>query len=162
MEKIFPRVWTLTQNIDGFHRDAGAQNLIEIHGNIHSLLCTRCHYTQTVENYADLEIPPHCPDCAAIVRPGVVLFGEMLPTDQIQRLQQELSRGFDIVFSVGTTSVFPYIAQPVYEAKRMGVPTVEINPGGTHVSHIVDYKFTSGAADTLVALWSRYTERNKI
>jgi len=160
LERHFPRVWTLTQNIDGFHRDAGARNLIEIHGDIHVLLCTECDHSRHVENYADIQIPPRCPECGAIIRPGVVLFGEMLPTDQCSLLQEQLHRGFDIVFSVGTTSVFPYIAQPVLDARRNGIPTVEINPGGTHVSHCVDYKFSAGAAVTLDAIWSYYLEKH--
>jgi len=59
----------------------------------------------------------------------VVLFGEMLPMHAVNRLYEELEQGFDLVFSIGTTSVFPYIAGPVMEAKRIGIPTVEINPG---------------------------------
>jgi NAD-dependent deacetylase len=159
MERHFPRVWVLTQNIDGFHRDAGSQNVIDIHGDVHRLLCTRCDYTRTVGNYAGIEIPPRCPACHAIVRPKVVLFGEMLPQEKCDILRTELEKGFDIVFSVGTTSVFPYIAQPVYQAKRMGKPTVEINPGRTEVTHLMDYRFNAGAAATLDALWTRFSQK---
>ena len=45
MESRFLRVWTLTQNVDGFHLAAGAKNVIEAHGNMHSLSCTRCSFT---------------------------------------------------------------------------------------------------------------------
>jgi len=158
MEGRFERVWVLTQNIDGFHRDAGSKNIIDIHGDVHQLLCTRCDHTRTVADYAGLKIPPRCPECGSIVRPDVVLFGEMLPRDKCDRLYAELDRGFDIVFSVGTTSVFPYIAHPVQDARRRGVPTVEINPGGTEVSHLIDYQFSSGAAVTLDALWTRFLQ----
>jgi NAD-dependent deacetylase len=156
MEKNFSRVWTLTQNIDGFHRDAGAKNIIDIHGDVHSLHCMRCNYSRWVENYAGLTIPPRCPECKAIVRPRVVLFGEMLPTEKCEILHRELEKGFDIVFSVGTTSVFPYIAQPVLDAGRRGIPTVEINPGDTQVTTYIDFKFHSGAAVTLDEIWKRY------
>lgn len=44
---------------------------------------------------------------------------------------------FDLVVSIGTTSVFPYIAAPVVRASRAGHATVEINPGTTAVSHVV-------------------------
>jgi len=156
MEKHFPRVWTLTQNIDGFHHDAGTKHIIDIHGDIHSLHCMRCRYTTWVENYAGLKIPPRCPECQAIVRPQVVLFGEMLPVDKCETLHRELEKGFDVVFSIGTTSVFPYIAQPVLQAHQRGIPTVEINPGHTHVTPYIDFKFHSGAAMTLDAIWKRY------
>lgn len=145
-------VCVLTQNIDGFHRDAGSRNLIEIHGDIHDLRCTRCDYTATVPDYAGLEMPPSCPRCGALVRPRVVLFGEVLPSAAIQHLYAELDRGFDLVFSIGTTSVFPYIAGPVMRASQNGFPTVEINPGDTPVSRYVTYKLAAGAAVSLRAI----------
>jgi NAD-dependent deacetylase len=145
-------ICVLTQNIDGFHREAGSRNLIEIHGDIHDLLCTRCDYAVTVPDYSNLEMPPSCPRCHALVRPRVVLFGEMLPSHAIQHLYAELDEGFDLVFSIGTTSVFPYIAGPVVQASQMGIPTVEINPTETHVTRFVDYKLASGAAASLRAI----------
>ena len=149
-------VCVLTQNIDGFHRDAGSRNLIEIHGDIHDLQCTRCAYAATVPDYGALELPPVCPRCRAPVRPRVVLFGEMLPSDAIQHLYQELDQGFDLVFSIGTTSVFPYIAGPVVQACQAGVPTVEINPTETSVTPFVQYKLAAGAAVSLRAVWQAY------
>lgn len=145
-------VCVLTQNIDGFHRDAGSRNLIEIHGDIHDIHCTRCDYAATVSDYSDLNLPPACPRCHALVRPRVVLFGEVLPTPAIQQLYRELDQGFDLVFSIGTTSVFPYIAGPVVQANQMGIPTVEINPGETNVTRFVDYKLAAGAAVSLRAI----------
>ncbi len=156
MEKSFDRLWTLTQNIDGFHRDAGSKNLIDIHGDIHQLICTGCGRRSRVKDFSSLKIPPYCPDCSALIRPEVVLFGEMLPFQKCQLLAAELQTGFDIIFSVGTTSVFPYIAQPVIEAKYRRIPTVEINPGQTQVSSAVDIKIAAGAAESLDAIWKRY------
>ncbi len=149
-------VCVLTQNIDGFHRDAGSRNLIEIHGDIHDLYCTRCDYTTTVLDYSGLEMPPSCPRCRALVRPRVVLFGEVLPSHAIQHLYAELDQGFDLVFSIGTTSVFPYIAGPVVQASQMGIPTVEINPTDTNVSRFVEYKLAAGAVAAMRAIRQAY------
>jgi NAD-dependent deacetylase len=151
-------VCVLTQNIDGFHRDAGSRNLIEIHGDIHDLYCTRCDYTATVPDYSELDLPPSCPRCHALVRPRVVLFGEVLPSHAIQHLYAELDQGFDLVFSIGTTSVFPYIAGPVVQASQMGIPTVEINPTDTNVTRFVDYKLTSGAAASMRTIRAAYRQ----
>ena len=63
-----------------------------------------------------------------------------------------------MVFTIGTTSVFPYIAEPVLMAARSGRPTVEINPGTSEVSHLVDVKLAMGAAEALDAIWRRYQE----
>ena len=149
MEQHFHRVWTLTQNVDGFHRTAGSKNLIEVHGNMHSLSCTRCNYHVELEKFDSLLIPPKCPDCESLVRPDVVLFGELLQGQGVDRMQEELPKGFDIVFSIGTTSVFPYIQAPIHLAKQQGNVSIEINPSETTVSHAVDYRLAMGAADAL-------------
>jgi NAD-dependent deacetylase len=153
-ERRNPDSWVLTQNVDGFHRDAGSRNLIEIHGNVHELFCTgpACEWAATVPDYAALAIPPACPRCSALVRPAVVLFGEMLPDGGVSSLQREMRQGFDAVVSIGTTSVFPYIAGPVVIAAQAGVPTIEINPGDTEVSEVVQVRLRSGAKDAFAAI----------
>jgi NAD-dependent deacetylase len=152
LEQRFERVWTLTQNVDGLHHAAGSTRVIDIHGDVHWLLCTRCGHRWRVESYAGLPIPPTCPECGSLVRPEVVLFGEMLPMDRVRILQEQLARGFDAVFSIGTTSVFPYIAEPIIDARRRGGLTVEINPGASEVSHIVHHRLRMGAAAAMDAL----------
>ncbi len=152
LENRFDRVWTLTQNVDGLHHAAGSRQVIDIHGNVHRLACTRCGHRWQVTSYEGLDIPPSCPECASLVRPEVVLFGEMLPVHSTRVLQEQLSQGFDAVFSIGTTSVFPYIAQPVIDARRRGALTVEVNPGTSQVSHIVDHRLEMGAAAAMDAI----------
>jgi NAD-dependent deacetylase len=156
IESELAAVWTLTQNVDGFHRMAGSRNVIDIHGDMHRILCVRCEYRVTVENFVDLGLPPACPECTGLLRPDVVLFGEMLPMEKLERLQRELLAGFDLVFSIGTSSLFPYISQPVMEARMSGTPTVEINPGNSEISGIVDEKISAGAAEALDAIWTRF------
>ena len=72
-----------------------------------------------------------------------------LPLAKVARLREQIQRGFDVVFSIGTTSVFPYIAEPVVLARRQGALTVEINPGDSQVSALVDHKFATGASEVL-------------
>ena len=149
----------LTQNIDGFHRDAGSDNLIEIHGNVHEMYCTSCADEFWLDDYSSLHSDgvntPSCHKCGGAVRPKVVLFGEMLPSLAMQRMRSELRQGFDMVLSIGTTSAFPYISGPVLEAKRWGSVAVEINPGETEVSDYVHYKVAAGAANSLDFLWQQ-------
>jgi len=148
----YQRFTVLTQNVDGFHRRAGSRDLIEIHGNLHRLHCSFCPYEVEVDDYAALAIPPSCPYCAGLVRPRVVLFGEALPPAELERLYQVMEDGVDLVLSIGTTSVFPYIAQPVIAAARRGLPTAEINPGGSEVSHLVRHRIRERAATALQQL----------
>src|SRR5262249_1719689 len=74
MERHFSRVWTLTQNVDGFHRSAGSRNIIDIHGDLREICCTHCPYRVTVVDYRGFADLPRCPDCTALLRPDVVLF----------------------------------------------------------------------------------------
>lgn len=158
-EKRLPRVWVLTQNVDGFHSDAGSRNVIEIHGNAYTLICTKCTWRESDVSYSALAIPPYCQQCGGLVRPDVVLFDEWLPPAAYSELTTQLQRGFDIVFSVGTTSGWQHIAGPFMAAHRAGIPTVEINPGTTHVSNLAKYRIRAGARDSFEALWQAYLAR---
>jgi NAD-dependent deacetylase len=152
MEKLFERVVVLTQNIDGFHHQAGSRNIIDIHGNMHVLMCTHCAWKETVESYEHLEIPPRCPVCKKIARPDVVFFGELLDPNKIDRLEKELRRGFDVYFSIGTTSVFSYIQEPILDAKRKGRVTIEINPTQTCLSEMFDIRLQMNAAEAMESI----------
>ena len=61
-------------------------------------------------------------------------------------------QGFDLVVTVGTTAVFPYIAAPVQLAPRWGARTAEVNPGASAVSELVDLRLNARAAPTFGAL----------
>jgi NAD-dependent deacetylase len=95
------------------------------------------------------------------LRPDVVLFGESLPAHKLAQLEEESARGFDLIFTVGTTSAFAYVAEPVERASRAGVPTVEIKPGTSAVSDLVSVKLTMSAARALALIWDRYRERRQ-
>jgi NAD-dependent deacetylase len=150
----------LTQNVDGFHHDAGSRNVIAIHGELRRIRCTACPWRETVRDYQHLPDLPRCASCSAVLRPDVVLFGEMLAEAGLRELKHQLREGFDLVFSIGTTSVFPYISFPIEAALQRDKPTVEINPGTTRVSGLVRYRLALGAAEALEAIWRRYTEKH--
>lgn len=153
LERYVSSVVVYTQNVDGLHIAAGSSDVIEIHGDLHELRCTNCGYGTRVDTYEGLGDPPFCPNCLAPLRPGVVLFGEALPQEALLRLDDALDAGFDLVFSIGTSSLFPYIVQPVVWARASGIPTVEINPGETTLSGIVDYPIKAGAAEAMGRIW---------
>ncbi len=60
---------------------------------------------------------------------------------------------WDLVFAVGTSGLFPYIAAPLVQAQFKGIPTVEINPGETMLSSVVEYRIPLGAAVALEQIW---------
>ncbi|HET8580337.1 MAG TPA: Sir2 family NAD-dependent protein deacetylase, partial [Nitrospiraceae bacterium] len=83
MEKHVPEFSLITQNVDGLHRMAGSQRLIELHGNIQRVRCADC-YTFTETWGDDTESVPRCSVCGGLLRPDVVWFGESLPRDQLE------------------------------------------------------------------------------
>lgn len=145
----------LTQNVDGLHTLAGSTNVIDIHGDYRDLRCTGCGATQRVEDYAGLQVPPRCEKCQGVIRPEVVLFGEMLPMRKLDKLAQESRKGFDLYLSIGTSSLFPYIAGPMLYAANNGKPTIEINPVETTISPFMRFRFAQKAGEVLEQLTRR-------
>ena len=152
LERYLERVMVYTQNVDGLHRRAGSHDIVEIHGNLQQLICTVCPHQEVADSLDGREIPPRCPACGGILRPKVVLFGEELPADALDRFIDAFQEGFDIVFSIGTSSIFPYIVQPVIVAAGSGIPTVEINPTRTQLSDLVDFYVPLGAAQAMTEI----------
>ena len=145
-------LYLVTQNVDGFHRAAGSANVIELHGNLRHLFCCDCRADFEVEAFDGLSMPPRCNQCDGLVRPDVVLFGEMLPAAATAAYERELARGFDMIFAIGTTAAFPYIHGPVADATSKGAVTVEINPDTTVLSDQVSHRVRSGALVALTAI----------
>ncbi|PRQ09517.1 NAD-dependent deacylase [Enhygromyxa salina] len=160
LERRLERVVVLTQNVDGLHAAAGSDKLIAIHGDTQQLRCTACSWRERVTDYAALDpVLPRCPDCAAVIRPDVILFGEMLPTDAVDMLYRELDLGFDAVVSIGTSAVFPYISGPVHQARQARRPTIEINPGDTEISPLVDLHLRLGASAAMTGIYAALERR---
>jgi NAD-dependent deacetylase len=143
------QVWVATQNIDGLHQMAGSTAVIELHGNLRRVICKRCDYQVYRETFEGMAPLPLCPECGHVLRPDAVLYEEMLPESALDLFAVEQGKGFDLVFSVGTSSVFDYVAYPVMMAARRGIPTVEINPETTPLSDIVQFRFAAPAGGVL-------------
>jgi NAD-dependent deacetylase len=151
------KVVILTQNIDGLHQRAGSEHVIDIHGDVHKLSCTHCGNERRVESFAQLAPLPRCTVCGGIERPAVVLFGEALDEDRLGMLLAEVERGFDMVVSVGTTGVFPYVRMPMIRAHARAWPSVDINPTPNQMTPYAGHHLAMRAAEALQALASRVT-----
>jgi NAD-dependent deacetylase len=126
--------WLITQNVDGLHQRSGSKNIMELHGSFSHLSCLTCSMTF---NSQDIKLKwedhiPYC-TCGAILKPGVVLFGESLPGNTFQKaVEQSIAAGFMIV--AGTSAVVYPAAQLPYMAKRNGAVIIEINREQTTLS----------------------------
>lgn len=90
----------ITQNIDGLHQKAGSSNVLEIHGTIHNNHCVVCgkeYDSNFVFNHNEI---PKC-DCGGIIKPDVVLYGDMLP--EAFSIAQDYIRKADTLIVAGTS-----------------------------------------------------------
>ena len=125
------RLTLITQNVDGLHERAGAR-VLRFHGSIWELRCWNdCGAAAWDDRRAPLpSLPPSCPSCGGIARPGVVWFGE--PIDpHVLRSAAAAASACDLFLSIGTSSLVYPAAGLVEEARRRGAFTVEINPVST-------------------------------
>ncbi len=93
----------ITQNIDGLHQRAGSQNIIELHGSTLRNYCTRCGKPYGLEHVVNSEEVPVCASCGGIVRPDVVLYGEMLPEASWRAAEMAIAKADTLI--VGGTSL---------------------------------------------------------
>jgi NAD-dependent deacetylase len=153
----------VTQNIDGLHQAAGLPDraVAEVHGNVRKAMCMRCRAewpTETVLEWVDAgDDDPHCPYCLGMVKTTTVMFGEMLPDDQVTRAL-EFSANSDAVVAIGTTlSVYP-AADLALDAVRRGAPLVIVNLGDTDYDHLATVKIERPAGEAVPALVSLLVE----
>lgn len=97
----------ITQNIDGLHQQAGSVNVFELHGTIHKNYCEHCHSFYTLQELLDMGDIPYCPKCAekglkAIIKPDVVLYGEMLDDNVIEKTLSAILSA-DLIIVGGTS-----------------------------------------------------------
>lgn len=158
VERELQRTAVMTVNIDRMHQRAESRNVIEMHGALFDLRCTRCEITTRHTSFDRLDMPPRCPTCTSVLRPDMPLFGEALPEEPFARLQEQLDQGFDLVIAVGVTTMYSYLARPILLARSEGLPTVEIGEVNTEVSDLVDFRFKGNPTSVLGQIWDVYRQ----
>ena len=128
----------ITQNVDGLHELAGTRGVIRFHGSIWELLCVNgCGASPWEDRRSPLPaLPPRCPSCGGLARPGVVWFGESIHRAVLTRCGAAVS--CDVFLSVGTSSVVYPAAGLAHAARDCGAFTVEINPAATDAAAALD------------------------
>ncbi|MBT3338122.1 MAG: NAD-dependent deacylase [Anaerolineae bacterium] len=145
----------ITQNIDVLHQKAGSKNVIEMHGTLRTLSCTQCFKQFESAPYLEIFVEagalPHCPDCSAILKPDVILFGEQLPQKAWLKAQ-EAARHCDLMLIVGSSlEVLPVAGLPMQTLERGG-HLIIINQIPTYLNVRADIVFTEDASTLLPLL----------
>ena len=144
----------VTQNVDGLHHKSGLEDdfVAEMHGNVRGSHCMSCEgrwLTEEVLGWVEEGDPdPHCPDCGGLVKSDTIMFGEMLPDEEVRKAGVFLAIS-DAVLVVGSTvSVWP-AADIVLRAAQQGKPIVILNRGATDADHIATVKLDAAIGDVL-------------
>jgi NAD-dependent deacetylase len=140
----------ITQNVDSLHLAAGSGNVVEVHGSISRAVCLHCGGVEGVDAVrAQLaeSISPLCRSCGEVLKPGVVMFGELLPQRELAEATR-LARDAELMLVVGSTlEVWP-VAGLAYEARRLAI----VNRGPTALDDRADLRLDGGAGAILGAV----------
>ena len=149
LEQRVPRFTLITQNIDGLHQRAGSRAVLEVHGNIWTLRCTKCS-REWPDSSVSIKILPHC-ECGELARPAVVWFGEGVPAD-VWAAAEQAAISCDVFLVIGTSAIVYPAAGLIGLAKDSGAKVIEVNVEPTPVSSIVDCALIGPAGEILPKL----------
>jgi NAD-dependent deacetylase len=142
----------VTQNVDDLHARAGipVQRMVQIHGDIFVTRCSRCEFERDENDHEQEHGLPKCPKCHALLRPGVVWFGEQLSRNELERVEDFLDVGAcDVAIVAGTTATFGYIIDWALRGSRDGAQLIEVNPEETLLSRFATRLVSEPAAIAL-------------
>ena len=145
----------VTQNIDMLHRKAGTRRLIEVHGTIEASVCLGCgaRYQLADVRRRLAEDPagvPRC-DCCAPLKPGVVLFGEMLALGAMEEATALAGRA-DVLLCVGSSlEVWPVAGLAEITARAGGAVAI-VTQGPTPFDDVATVKLTGDVVEELEAV----------
>jgi NAD-dependent deacetylase len=143
----------ITQNIDLLHERAGSREVIEMHGSIRECVCRACGSRYRLEEVLRMldETPvPRC-TCGQIVKPGVVMFGELLEAEAIDRAFQ-LARETKLLLVVGSMLEVQPVAGLPWETVTAGGQVALVNLGPTAFDRRATLKIDAKAGEVLRAV----------
>lgn len=150
MERRIPNFQLVTQNVDGLHQAAGSRGVVELHGNIQQVKCSRC--ARLADDWDDQgEGVPTCRVCGGLLRPNVVWFGESLPRPALEKAI-EAARSCEVFFSIGTSAVVQPAASLAVAAKNRNGVLVEVNPEETALTSRADFFLRGKSGEILPEL----------
>ncbi|KKB40065.1 NAD-dependent protein deacylase [Bacillus thermotolerans] len=142
----------ITQNVDGFHQQAGSQKVAELHGTLQTVFCQSCGRTYSSEEYVNRTY--HC-TCGGVLRPSVVLFGEALPEEPFQMAFEEASKAELFIVLGSSLSVTPANQFPLI-AKENGAKLVIVNREPTDLDGYADETIHNRNIGEVLRDWNAY------
>jgi NAD-dependent deacetylase len=145
----------VTQNIDGLHQRAGARRVLELHGHLRRATCLQCRHRLPASGLLQAILAtaavPRCPRCGGLVKPDVILFGEVLPAGVLRKAERE-TLASDLVWVIGSSlTVVPASLLPS-RALDNGARLIVVNRTPTPLDHRAEVVLRDDVAQALPAI----------
>ncbi|HID86139.1 MAG TPA: NAD-dependent protein deacylase [Anaerolineae bacterium] len=141
----------ITQNIDGLHQRAGSKRVLELHGHLREATCLQCHKVVPaqglIEAFLERGEVPRCP-CGGLLRPNVVLFGELLPKGILLEAWGEAER-CDLMLVAGSSLEVAPASEIPLMARRSGARIIIVNYQETCLDRLADVVIHEDVAEVL-------------
>jgi NAD-dependent deacetylase len=154
LAELAKRGWiraVVTQNVDGLHARAGSQDVVEVHGSLREAECVHCGLRVPMAHALEQLPLPACPECGEVLKPGVVMFGELLPAEAMERARR-LAAEAGLLLVVGSSLEVHPVASLPCDTLAAGGALAIVNRGGTPWDSRADLVVDAGAGETLGAL----------
>jgi len=138
----------ITQNIDGLHQKAGSKEVLELHGSVYRNYCLKCNKAFTLDYVLGAPGVPKCDKCGGLVRPDVVLYGESLDMDIINKSIQYIQNAEVMIVAGTSLTVYPAAGMIRYFS---GKDLVLINKSSTPYDDMASLVINDSIGETLKA-----------
>jgi NAD-dependent deacetylase len=147
--------YIITQNIDGLQQRAGAERVIELHGDIFTGTCVNCYTVYRSAEFYDQFIEagriPTCPRCGGIIKPNVILFGEALPVQALMAAKRAVANCDVLLIAGSSLEVAPAADLPMLARARQA-RLIIVNQGPTYMDDFCDVLIRDDVALALPAI----------
>jgi NAD-dependent deacetylase len=158
LQQVIPKLTLISQNVDDLHERAGSRDVLHLHGSLHAPHCIDCLQPYDLSRDASCDIreskriePPRCLHCGDLIRPGVVWFGESLPTSTWHD-SVNAAENCNAFISIGTSGqVYPAATLPRI-SKKAGSVVIQLNAETTDLDAIADFNLLGKAGELLPLL----------
>jgi NAD-dependent deacetylase len=164
LEQFGPLRALITQNIDLLHTRAGSQTVYEVHGHLRQATCQNCrHKLPTSDIFPEFLATrhiPRCPLCQGVLKPDVILFGELLPVPVMRAAQRE-TEVCDLMLVAGSSLTVAPACDLPQQAKMTGARLIIVNYNETHLDFMADVVIRADVAEVLPRLAAPFGSQAK-
>ncbi len=146
----------VTQNVDRLHERAGSRDVVEVHGSLRTSSCLDCGHVEGFDRVVELLPTPRCAQCGAVLKPDVVMFGELLPVAAIERAS-ELAREAALLLVVGSSLEVHPVAGLPEETLAAGGKLAIVNRGSTPYDREATLVVDGSAGEVLECVSSTFS-----